>query len=103
MTFTRLPAPESCHSVLLNFCEVQNIARECESISWCDLFVYFPLGKSLNGGKDLASSAFLKSIHGSHQPPMPRRVLCSSRHLEGLTCHLLVCTGLEGLHCLCRP
>ena len=62
----------------------QNISAACDMIPWCDLFVYFPLGKSLNGSSNLATSAFLKSTRGSHQPSMQRRAL--KTHKQPGTC-----------------
>ncbi len=46
----------------------QDILTACNAIPECDLFVLFPLGKSLDGEARWETSAFLKTARDTHDP-----------------------------------
>lgn len=63
----------------------KDITFACNSIPECDLFVYFPRGKSLNATPDFTTSAILKT---ARDPSNSSNLLCAGMHF-----HLYVMLG----------
>ena len=55
----------------------QDIVAACDSIAECDLFVYFPLGKSLSNQPGWSTSAFLKT---ARNPYNRSKLKCASSY-----------------------
>ena len=75
----------SCYVSRLRSAVAQDIANACNLILECDLFVLFPMGKSLNGETRLEMSAFLKT---ARDPSDHTKLMCGLASMHDAT-HLM--------------
>lgn len=82
----------------------QDVVAACDSIAECDLFVYFPLGKSLSNQPSWLTSAFLKT---ARNPSNTSQIKCAPSFTidHRLTKHTVsdkLSPGLRVMHDLCQ-